>query len=349
VTTLGSIRYRIYGLVIDSSLPLPGAPSDRARPDVWVREGRASEFAAWRAEAAVPRGRAEWFVGRRLADGSRYVKWAGLFEFHVSHDGRHIRYRRLSAASAESFAAYLLGHVLSFSLLASGRETLHGTVVVAGGHAAALVAPCGAGKSTLAAALIGRGYRVLTDDLIVLARGRAGWMVQPGLPRLKLYPSIAHRLGGTGGAAPLNRATSKLILPLDDAQACHRPTPLTRIYVLPDADSASRPSQVSVEPLIGAEALLEVVRGAFNLVVLDRDRLEQQFRFAGEVTRTVGLRRLSYSRRLSALPDVCDAVAADLAAGSGAMYSRSHISRPTRSASAQVTTQSSLRAAAPSR
>jgi len=51
---------------------------------------------------------------------------------------------------------------------------------------------------------------------------------------------------------------------------------------------------------------------AFNLTVTDRGRLESQFTFATRLSSSVPVRRLTYPRRLAALPEVCDALLADL-------------------------------------
>jgi len=85
------------------------------------------------------------------------------------------------------------------------------------------------------------------------------------------------------------------------------------IYVLGDPDAARRSSRVSIEPLPGGRAFLEIVRATFNLIAIDRDRLAGQYAFARQLAGDVPVRRLLYPRKLSALPEVCDAVLSDLA------------------------------------
>ena len=110
----------------------------------------------------------------------------------------------------------------------------------------------------------------------------------------------------------MNNGTSKLVLPLDASSAAGAAVPLAAIYVLGAHDRGRRGSAPSVAVLSGAHGFIEIVRAAFNLIVTDRARLANQFAFATRVSATVPLRRLVYARRLAALPDVCDALLADL-------------------------------------
>jgi hypothetical protein len=313
----GPANYRLCGITLQSPLVLPCPHTGRrGRPDVRLRAGRAAEFARARKEAGASGRARDWFRSRRLADGSTYLAWTGLFEFLISPDGRRILYRRLRYATQESFSVYLLGQVLSFSLLAFGVEPLHGTVVVVGGGAVAFLGDCGYGKSTLGAALLARGFPVLTDDLIVLEKREAGWAVHPGIPRIKLSPSIARRLFGPNPkGTPMNPGASKLVLPLSAGQTVQRLVPLTALYVLSEPARRARGGAacLAIERLSGSGAFLEVIRAAFNLLVLERKRLADQFGFASRLAAGVPVRRLTYPRDLSSLDAVCDGVLADLA------------------------------------
>jgi hypothetical protein len=307
--------YRFCGLVLESSLALPcRRAAARVRVDVRLRRGTPGEFARARAEAGAPSGPRDWFHTHALPDGSRYLRWTGLFEFLVSPDGRQILYRKLADATPASFGNYLLGQVLSFSLLKLGIEPLHGTAVVVGRQAVAFVGSCGSGKSTIGAAMLARGHPILTDDLVVLRERRGRWMAHPGIPRLKLVPSVARRLlERVPRGTRLNPGTAKLILPLGSRQACARIVPLGAVYVLSSAGRRRRAGGVRITPLAGHHAVIEVIRAAFNLLDLDRDRLAAHFDFAGRVAGAVPVRRLTYPRRLSSLAAVCDRVVADLA------------------------------------
>jgi len=306
-----SANYRLYGLTLRSSIALPALCESRSEPDVRLRVGSPAQFARAHVKFDGFDGTRSWYLHRLLADGTRYLRWSSSFEFLISSHGRQILYRRLNGATSESLGAYLLGHVLSFSLVALGFEPLHGTVVVVDGRAVGFLGDCGYGKSTLAAALLGRGASVLTDDLMVLGPRKGGWVVHPGMPRLKLFPSVARKLLGHKADGPrMNPGTSKLILSLRADQAVQQPVQLEALYVLSPGRSGS--TRVGIEPLSMGDSFLEIVRAAFNLIVTDRQRLSAQFALAERLTASVRVRRLTYPRGFSALPAVCDAVLADL-------------------------------------
>ncbi|MBI4421391.1 MAG: hypothetical protein HY560_11255 [Gemmatimonadetes bacterium] len=274
-----------------------------------LREAGPEHLDRARVEALGRRAPRDWFACRRLRDRSIYLCWTDQFEFLVSPDGRGIHYRPLRHASAESLATYLLGQVLSFSLLAFRVEPLHGTAVVVDGKAIAFLGDCGSGKSTLGAAFLSRGYPVLTDDLLIPEPVRGGYAVPPGMPRIKLFPSVARRVLGRDGGSRLNHGTSKQVLPLQAGESCGRTRPLAALYVLSRPRNGGR--EIAAQPLAAADALLEVVRHTFNAIVFDRARLANQFTLASRLVSRVPVRRLTYPRSLARLPEVCEAVIRD--------------------------------------
>jgi hypothetical protein len=303
-------RYRVYGLTLASHLTLPCRRADARTPtDVRLVEGTSAEFA--RGRAIISRMPPEWFHHHRLVDGSAYLRWRDNFEFLVAPDARTIRYCRLAHATLESLTVYLLGQIISFALIARGRDPLHGTSVAFGGNAVAFVGDCGYGKSTLAAALLAHGGRVVTDDLVSLNSRRARWLVEPGIPRLKLTPATMEALLGDVAGPRMIHGADKRVVPLNPTQAVARPLPLRAIYVL---GSPKRSGKIVVETLTRAKAFLEIIRAAFNLVVHDRKRYARQFAFATQLATDVPVRRLAYPRTFAALADVCDAIQADAAA-----------------------------------
>ena len=309
--------YQLYGLAIESPLALPCPRTEsHVAADVRLKAGNAERFARILAEVGPPH---HWFRCCRLSDGATYLQWTDLFDFLISVDGRTIEYQRRKECGVDSFSVYLLGQVLSFALLARGVESLHGTVVRVDGEAVAFLGDCGYGKSTLAAKMLARGCPVLTDDLLVLEQHGRTWTVHPGMPQIKLFPAVARALLGSDvDGTPMNPGTSKLVLRLGDEQAARSPVAVKALYVLsePGSPGARRSAGVWIEPLSGRDAFLEVIRAAFNVVVVDPQRMANQFAFATRLSESVPIRRLTYPRRLSALSSVCDAVLADLADGS---------------------------------
>ena len=270
----------------------------------------APRFERARALARIPARARQWFECVRLQDDSTYLRWSRLFEFLIAPDARTIEFRPLEHATQHALTTYLLGQVLSFSLLSLGYEPLHATAVVVDGSAIAFLGDCGDGKSTLGAAFLARGFPMLTDDVLALQFDRDRVLAHAGPARLKLFPSVARSLLGRTGTRRLNPGTRKVVLPLSERNASTDTVPLDALYVLCGPARSRRASRVTLTPLTGQRAFLEVMRSAFNLIQVDKARLENQFRMATRLVRMVPVTRLTYPRKLSRLDEVCEAVLA---------------------------------------
>jgi len=313
---LGVTRsYCLYGVRLKTVVPLPG-PEIAGSGQVAIEflSGPVSLFSRVRREAGIRREKGDWFEHARLSDGSDYLRWSGLFEFLVSPDGRRIACCALNGTSLESFQTYLLGQVLSFALLRQGIEPLHATAVVIDGQVVAFLGDCGYGKSSLGAAFLRVGYPLLTDDLLVLKQEGDRFMAYPGLPRIKLFPSVARSLiGERVNGVPMNNQTSKLVIPLghNETVSPKGTFPLKAIYVLTPPAKLRR-SRITMRLLSPRRAFVELLRNTFNAVIVDPERLKCQFDLASRLAASVPIKTLSYPRTLARLPAVQDAVRSDL-------------------------------------
>ncbi len=308
--------YRLYGIRIKShwALPFPCLEAAETAPaQVELTNGPPSLFSGARAKAVLETAPAGYRYAP-LGDGSIYLVWPGLFEFLVSADGLRIAARPGHKVSWESFYSYLFGQVLSFALLKQGIEPLHGTAMVLEGGAEGFLGDCGYGKSSLAAAFLQAGYPLLTDDLLVLKGNGRGFLAYPSFPRIKLFPEIAQALlgGGTGGV-PYNPHTSKMIIPLGRDQSCRKITPLKAFFVLRPPVAGPPRKKVSIRTLSQRQTFLAVTANTFNARLQEPGRLKRLFALASRIAARVPVKSLSYPRDLARLPEVVEAVRANLA------------------------------------
>lgn len=306
--------FAVYGLVVasDWALDLPAArPQEPADVELRLGDNQDLDEAAKQAQSA-PRA-ASWFLHAKLPDGRLYLRWTDLFEFLISHDGHSVWGRALANATDESFQVYLLNQVLSFALLRQNIEQLHATVLVVGDVAVALVGDSGYGKSTLAAAFLAAGDRILTDDLLLVRRSGEDLLAYPGPRRIKLFPEIARALlPELAGATPLNAATPKLVIPLPAQMAVEQPAPLRAIYMLTAAGRVRTKNKVMIRKPGSPQAFLALVRNTFNPVIEEPERLRAQFEWAMGIAARVPIRALSYPRDLSRIGEVRESVVADV-------------------------------------
>jgi hypothetical protein len=255
----------------------------------------------------------ELYTYARLTDDSIFLRWPGLFEFLISPDGRVILGHPLSNTPAEAFNTYLLGHVLSFSLLRQGIEHWHSTAVVVGGAAVCFLGNCGYGKSTLAASFLAAGYRLLTDDILVFNQGGQDLYAYPGPPRIKLFPAMTRRvLGDKYSGTPMNSMTPKQIIALGASQVCNKAVPVRAIYALNLPAAGARTGRPIIRRLSARGAFLKLIQGTFNDRVTDPERLRKQFLVSKEISSKVAVKGLWYPRTLRGLRLAREAILLDL-------------------------------------
>jgi len=310
--------HQLYGIRVRSTLPLAGPCSVEPGPaDVELRTSPSSLFDSLPGRQPPSPEIDDWFQHLSLPDGSDYLRWTGLFEFLVSPDGQRIACHALKGASHETFQTYLASQALSFALLKQGIEPLHATTVVIRGQAVAFLGNCKYGKSSLGAAFIRAGHRLLTDDVLVTSPDpgqRNRMLAHPGPPRIKLFPAIAARLlGRRRSGVPMNPDTRKLILPLAHSEHCDTAVPLAAIYVLRPPASRPASTRAVIRTLSPRQACLKLIANTFNTIVTKPARLARQFNCAAQLVAAVPVKSLSYPRRLAHIPAVVAAIHKDLA------------------------------------
>jgi hypothetical protein len=307
-------RYGVYGIDVQSDTPLPLPDYAHGRlAHVECRSAPASVFAAAMHGIDFDRRSDAWYRFAFLRDGSTYVRWDSVGEFLVASDGRRITCRRAEESSLESFQVYMLGQALSFALIKQRFEPLHATVVVVDDEAVAFLGSNASGKSSLAACFLEAGYRLLTDDLLILQASSDRILAYPGPPRIKLFPTIADRfLGRTADPVHMNADTNKLILPIDEHRSCASPVALKAIYSLAAPRDTRRTCNVSIETLSPREAFVELVKSTFNRRLVTPERLERQFSMMASLADVIPVKKLAYPRAIDRLPDIRRLVLADL-------------------------------------
>jgi hypothetical protein len=308
--------YRLYGVSISSELPLPlPEPPGWIEPELCKLEIRRSSKPISEIlgdEATLQRSPFSAFHFSQMPDTSSYLRWDEVGEVLISKNGESITCHPFPQTETESFHVYLLGQALSFALVKRGFEPLHASAVEVGNQSIAFIGDCGLGKSTLAAAFLQAGHRLLTDDLLLLQTRTRAIVAFPGPGRIKLFPKVARKfLADASSGVPLNPKTQKQIIPLNDGQVCSAAMPLAAIYVLASPNKA-HDSGVRITSLTEREAFVRLLENTFNRVIVDPNRLRRHFDAAQALANVMPLRKLSYPRSLEHLPFVREAILSDL-------------------------------------
>ena len=177
-------EYLAYGLRFRSEIELPFlSAAGEGEPDVIVRLGAAPEAAALDLRRGIWKSASDCFL-LNVDAVARYVV----------RQGREIVVEPAGGDDA-AVRAFLLSSVLAACLQQRRILTLHASAIATATGAVLFLAGSGGGKSTLAAALVERGYPLLADDvagIVVDAGGRTTAL--PAFPSLRLWADAIERL-----------------------------------------------------------------------------------------------------------------------------------------------------------
>ena len=318
--------YRAYGLSCLSDAPVSGfshEPISSRKPDItvelcpsaplWVQKARAlapspmhakiGELQAVGSSCTITAYGTEEYFELAYCDGTQFV---------LDGEARRVWGTCLPPLTMDDLAVYLRGPVMGFVLRRRGVMALHASAVAIEGQAVVLCGPSEAGKSTTAAALALRGVPVVSDDITALSEGGAGYLVEPGYPRICLWPDAVRDLLGQLDALPrLTPSWEKCFLPLDGSNASFEAQrkPLGAVYMLaPRAAEANAPRIEEVGP---REALLQLVQNTYMNWLLDRDQRAAEFDALSKLVTQVPVRRIVPHADPGRIGELCDLILAD--------------------------------------
>jgi hypothetical protein len=317
--------YTVYGLRLRADVDIPGLlPEPGTEWDVEVRftAGPPVDLiwqpsARYASRREYDQGESPWLETHETADGN-YVRltYTGTdIAFVLSQQGTHIWIINPDATHSEARAIpYLLGPVLGFVLRLRGVVSLHASAVVVDGQAVAFMGPVGAGKSTLAALFAAHGCPVITDDVLPLLHRGNAWWVQPGYPRLRLWPPSLKAVNRKpDGLPPVVPGWDKRYLDLDTA--FHpRPLPLARVYILVDWQPAPHLAP-RLERAGPQKALFDLMPHTYTNYLLDRVMQAHEFSVLSDLAQSVPVYRVTAPNELDRLPMLRDRILENSANG----------------------------------
>ncbi len=210
-----------YGLIFHSEIAVPFHPAPfGAEPDVIIRRGTAPR----RLDGPV-NGTGRWWEAApgafllTVEDVARYFVRAGN-EIVIDSSGNERDAR-----------VFLLGSALAACLQQRGIFTLHASAVETAHGAVLFLGEPGVGKSTLAAALVDRGLRLMADDVtgILVREGRP--VALPAFPSLRLWADVMKELGRqTTGSRKVREGIEKYDVAVEGF--CGSPLPVRAMFLL---------------------------------------------------------------------------------------------------------------------
>lgn len=234
------------------------------------------------------------------------LRFPDLADFIISCDGMEVAAYPIPGVSGQTIDHLYLNQVLPLALSRQFKLVLHAAAIEINNFAVAFLGSSGQGKSTLAASFATSGYRFLTDDGLQLGNDGELCQAKPSHPSIRLWEDSRNAvMPETAKAAPPVDYTPKSRLLADDEVAyCDVSRPLRCMYFLGEGNTDS----VSIEPVGGRDAMIELVRHSFLLDIEEREMLSHHFGQLAELAKRPMFFRLDYLRQYGMLPQVREAV-----------------------------------------
>jgi hypothetical protein len=320
-----TLSYRIYGLNLSSDSAIPGLqeePHGLTCADVcvqlsteplWVREALQLPSLILHSVAACPETHDPAFRLTSFGEGQFFqLAYSDGARFVVDGEATRIWGTAGESQTIEDLSTYFLGPVMGFILRRRGITALHASAFCIDGKAVVLTGEAGSGKSTTAAALALRGVSVLCEDIAAIEEKDESFTVEPGHPRICLWPESVRALMGRPDALPrLSPNWEKCYLPLDGSSARleREKRPLGAAYIL-----AARETGVSaprIDEVSGREVLLELVQNTYMNWLLDRSQRAAEFELLAHLLSRIPVRRVVPHSDPARIGALCELIARD--------------------------------------
>ena len=295
-------RYSAYGLEIESVLPIPelGAAGAGcgASPDVTIRIGPLPAFddSNW-----TRLGPFSW-----VAECAYWLEVRGVLRLLV-RNGNEVVIEPAPGVDDDSLRVFALGAGFGALLFQRGYLVLHGNAIRIGEQCLICIGASGAGKSTVSAMFLQRGYQVLADDVVpVDIQGRA----LPGFPRIKLWRDAAEHLAlETSGLRRVRPMFEKFNVPV--AQPYDGPPlPVRWIYIL----DPERKPEITIEAVRGMQRLKPLQENTYSIRMIRSSAAKsEQLKQCSKLAMGIHLSRINRPAGGFSAGEMVDRMLADMA------------------------------------
>jgi hypothetical protein len=231
----------------------------------------------------------------------------GAPRYRVVLDGRVVA----RVDSPESAVVHALHHLDELAVSGSSDALVfHAGAVERDDRVVVVLGVSGRGKSTLTAALVSRGFRYLSDEVVAVDIATSG--VWPYPKALDLHPGSLDLLGLDAGAASLQLPWSKVkVLPDRLGEVSHGGKAALLVFLAETLAPVATPGAAPVEVVPPAEALVAILPVTFEHTMDDPDHFAALAAFC-EATPSIRVGRAPLDATIAAIEA---AVAVAVAAG----------------------------------
>ncbi len=287
--------YRAYGLDIHSMVPLFNLPVSQAiNRDVLIDTDTVN---------IVGKATTDIFPYELLTSQEAIFSIDGAGRFRIS-SGNRITVDPASECDWLQVQRYLVGPAIALLLYQRNRLVLHASAISMNGQGVAFLGDSGAGKSSIAAAFLANGHKLVVDD-VVSARIEAGtaW-VDPGFPFIKLSSEAANLILHVEEWEIIDKFDNKISYRLDHYTDVGQ-VRLRDIYIILPGEG------VELVHLSSQQALFELMRYSVPVRMVKLNHV-QQFKRCIELLNCVNVYGIRRPASITHLPSLVEMVEGNL-------------------------------------
>lgn len=311
------ILHRAFGALIESSIPLfDSVVSERADPHYFFHLFPAAhpglQGVEWVYQTTLPDG-SEWLSMAKR--GSEFVlRFADMADFVISSDRRRIKCYPHPDTPVETIRHLLLDQVFPYLLISHDQLALHAGAVVINSEAVAFLGESGQGKSTLCASFGHLGSQLIGDDCLLLKKKNEKVFCLPGYPVVRLWDQSVSALFSEPIVSPVSHYSRKHHLNTreNNIPVATEPIPLKKIYLLAPLDPSVDKDQIVITQIAPNEAFKHLLNSSFRLNIYDQNEIRDEFNLISHILSSSPISRLSFPHEFAVLPQVHQAIYADL-------------------------------------
>lgn len=233
--------YSAYNLGISSELPLPEFIPAGWGGDIIVRVSQ-----------TIQTDEAKF----QINDQEAVVNVINVGRFIVRCGREIIVYPHLNGDS-ELIRRFIVGTIMGIALYQRGNLVLHASSIQTSKGAIAFIGNVGMGKSTMALAMVSKGYNFITDDVCAIEELNGVYYIIPSYPLVKVSQEVADNiLQNCESLRFVTRYDDKLEYQISD-KVVTAPVPVNRIYMLNNQGDGNHER---IDPQI---AVLEILKNSF--------------------------------------------------------------------------------------